>query len=59
MIYSENCYIVLNDDNTIAEDYADMVFESIAEAEIFIEKQNDTSEEYIIISLTDFFEDLC
>lgn len=58
MIHSEDCYLILDiDEGEVASDYADVVFESVKEAELFIEAQDDDVENYNIISLLQYIED--
>jgi|LauGreDrversion4_2_1035121.scaffolds.fasta_scaffold4738639_1 hypothetical protein len=58
MINTEDCYIVLNDDGTVCPDFSDILFESLDEAEVFLEKQGEDPEFYVISSLSEFLEDL-
>lgn len=58
MIYSEDCYIILNDDGSLCTDFSDIIFESMDEAEVFLEKQGEVVDEYQISSLVEFLEDL-
>jgi len=57
MIHSEDCYLILDDEGEVAADYADVVFESVKEAELFIEAQDDNVDLYSIITLLEYIED--
>ena len=56
MIHSEDCYLILDDEGEVAADYVDVVFESVKEAELFIEAQDDDTDLYSIVSLLEFIE---
>ena len=58
MIHSEDCYLIIDiDEDEVASDYADVVFDSVKEAELFIEAQGDDVENYSIVSLLEYIED--
>ena len=51
MINANDCYIVVDEDNVPVEEFVDLVFESMDEAEEFTEDCEDDIE---IITLADF-----
>lgn len=58
MIHSEDCYLILDiAEGEVASDYVDVVFESVKEAELFIEAQGDNPDNYSVISLLQYIED--
>jgi hypothetical protein len=59
MIKTEDCYIVLTADKLEpAEEYTDYLFDSVEEAEDYIEKNGDDVNDYDIVSLIDFISDM-
>lgn len=58
MIKTEDCYIILDPNESVpAEEYLDCLFESVVEAETYIEKNGDDPDNYEIISLLEYFEE--
>jgi hypothetical protein len=51
MINAEDCYIIVDEDSIPIEEYSDLVFESMGEAERYTE---DCSEDITIITLADY-----
>lgn len=56
MINAENCYVILNEDGDLADDFMDLIFESVEEAETLLEKEGLDLDEYEVLSLADFLE---
>jgi hypothetical protein len=58
MVKTEDCYIVLDENGNLVEEYMEYLFDSVEEAETHIEKNDDDIDDYEIVSLIEFFDNI-
>lgn len=58
MVKTEDCYIVIDEHGNLVEEYMEYLFDSVEEAETHIEKNDDIIDDYEIVSLIEFFDNI-
>jgi len=55
MVKTEDCYV---EQGNLVEEYMEYLFDSVEEAETHLEKNDDDADEYEVVSLIEFFDNI-
>lgn len=58
MVKTEDCYVVIDEQGNLVEEYMEYLFDSVEEAETHLEKNDDDTDEYEVVSLIEFFDNI-